>query len=191
MLKFLSSYSKTRILPRRSFSPSRFFQTLLFWFTMSYKIGGLVNTPLKVAKLILTILVLVGWPQPSTHTASPSLSPPRNRTGERIGRAKVRKFIGQDKDSLRREGKRKKPPKRRKGTHHLPQADGCSASLWNCKWLKQRVTQPEKKLPWEVVTLISKNWTSTCKDVFQKDFQEKRISGPYWCIMFYSRWQII
>lgn len=35
-----------------------------------------------------------------------------------------------------------------------------SVSLW------KTVTQPEEKLPWEVITLILKNLTSTHKDVF-------------------------
>lgn len=77
-----------------------------------------------------SVVGCVGWPQ---QAAEPHTAPPLHGMWERIGRAKVRRLGGRDKDTLISKGRGRsqieiKKNKRCKSSHLLP-ADLCPASL--------------------------------------------------------------
>lgn len=67
---------------------------------------------------------VMSWPRTATkHPPAPVLHPPTAGTGQRIGRAKTRKLVGQEKDRLVIEGKNGK------GNCHCSPTGSCPGSV--------------------------------------------------------------
>lgn len=127
MSHFLSSYSKPIVFLCCLFSPFCIFQTLLFSFTMSYKLGSSVNTRFKCILVGLTDQGLLDWPQASNkHPHIFSITKQHMEQNRRKNRKSKRKFIGQANSSLISE-KKKPTSDAQVVLHYPPQVEQCPA----------------------------------------------------------------
>lgn len=116
--------------------------------TLSGNLTNIINQLLKsrLLGLFRWITPMISWSWPAAkNPPSHSLTPPE-RMGDRIRRPKVRKLVGQGKDSLVSEQKKMKKNDVKAVIHHLPQADWTpSFSLTLINYNRSPLTSKECK----------------------------------------------